>query len=281
VPELTTDRLHFHYRTNGDPTGLPMLLLHGSHASSRWWLRFFEVLPDEVYAVAPDLRGCGQSEKRGTDYSIEAQAEDVWSLVEALGWQDFDLVAHSSAAAITIEMLLNHPATAANLILLSPAPAEGLHTPVEALALLSDMQNDRELHGTALASLMPSFEIERSSENRQFFDQILDDAQGMAPAAFTETAVALSHWNRFADVQRLTLPCLLIWGDQDTIIGRDAVTRTLIAIPGANNLEVLTGVGHAPMIEAPLRLAERIINFIAEETSDYDEIRSRALDNDE
>jgi pimeloyl-ACP methyl ester carboxylesterase len=123
--------------------------------------------------------------------------------------------------------------------------------------------------------------LSASSENQQFFDRILDDAQGMAPAAFTETAVALSRWNRFADVQRLTLPTLLIWGDQDVIVGRDAVTRTLIAIPGANNLEVLTGVGHAPMIEAPLRLAERIINFIAEETSDYEEIRSQAFNEDD
>ncbi len=240
----------------------------------------FEVLPDDIYAVAPDLRGCGKSEKAGDDYSIKAQTEDVWALIEALGLRDFDLVAHSSAAAIAIELLLSHPAVVANLILVSPVPAEGLHTPIEALTLLSDMKDDRALHSQALASLMISFDIETSDENRRFFDQLLDDAQGMAPAAFTETAVALSQWNRFADVHQLTLPTLLIWGDQDILVGRDAVTRTLIAVPGANNLEVLTGVSHAPMIEAPLRLAERIINFIADDTSDYDEIRGQALDGD-
>jgi pimeloyl-ACP methyl ester carboxylesterase len=278
VPELNTDRMHFYYRTHGDPAGFPMLLLHGSHASSRWWQRFFEVLPDDIYAVAPDLRGCGESDKAEIGYAIDAQAEDIWSLVESLGWRDFDLVAHSSAAAIAMELLLTHPAIAANLILVSPVPAEGLHTPVEALVLLNEMKDDRDLHRTALASLMPSFDLETSAENRQFFDQILDDARGMAPAAFTETAVALGWWNRFADVQRLTLPTLLIWGDEDMIVGRDAVTRTFIAIPGANNLEVLSGVGHAPMIEAPLRLAERIIDFVAEDTIDYEEIRGQAFD---
>ncbi len=281
MSELNTDRMHFHYRTHGNRAGLPMLLLHGSHASSRWWQRFFEVLPDDIYAVAPDLRGCGESEKAGSDLSIEGQAEDVWSLVEALEWRDFDLVAHSSSAAIAIELLLAHPAVVANLILISPAPAEGLHTPVEALTLLSDMKDDRALHSQALASLMASFDIETSAVNRRFFDQLLDDAQGMAPAAFTETAVALGRWNRFADVQQLTLPVLLIWGDLDMIVGRDAVTRTFIAIPGANNLEILAGVGHSPMIEAPLRLAERIINFITDDTSDYDEIRGQAFDHDE
>jgi pimeloyl-ACP methyl ester carboxylesterase len=102
------------------------------------------------------------------------------------------------------------------------------------------------------------------------------DAQSMAPAAFSAVAQALDHWNRFEEVRRLSLPTLLIWGNQDTIVDRDAVTRTLIAIPGAGNLEVLRGVGHSPMIEAPVVLAERIIDFIAEEFEDYAEARHYA-----
>jgi pimeloyl-ACP methyl ester carboxylesterase len=51
------------------------------------------------------------------------------------------------------------------------------------------------------------------------------------------------------------------------------MTRTFIAIPGAANMEVLRNVGHCPMIEAPLALAERIVDFIAEDFTGYDEIR--------
>src|SRR5215213_9155396 len=88
------------------------------------------------------------------------------------------------------------------------------------------------------------------------FESLVDDAQQMAPAAFVDIARSLSHWNRFADARQLTLPTLLVWGDQDGIVEREATTRTLIAIPGANNLEVMYGVGHSPQIEAPQRLAE-------------------------
>ena len=70
-----------------------------------------------------------------------------------------------------------------------------------------------------------------------------------------------------------TLPTLLIWGDQDIIVDRDATTRTLIAIPGANNLEVLHGVGHSPMLEAPQRLAEIYVNFITQDFAGFDAIR--------
>ncbi len=49
--------------------------------------------------------------------------------------------------------------------------------------------------------------------------------------------------------------------------------RSLIAIPGANNLEILRNIGHSPMIEAPVALAERIIDFITEEFDEFEEIR--------
>jgi len=107
---------------------------------------------------------------------------------------------------------------------------------------------------------------------------LVDDALQMAPDAFTAIADALNHWNRLGEGHRLRLPTLLIWGDQDIIVDRDAITRTLLAIPGAHNLEVLRSVGHAPMIEAPLSLVERITDFIVEDFDDFEQIRRIAIE---
>ena len=109
-----------------------------------------------------------------------------------------------------------------------------------------------------------------------FFNQLVTDAQQMAPAAFTAIAESLNHWNRFSDAKALTLPTLLVWGDQDHLVTRDAMTRSLIAIPGANNLEVMRGVGHSPMIEAPVGLAERLIDFMTEDYAEFEEVREMA-----
>jgi pimeloyl-ACP methyl ester carboxylesterase len=49
--------------------------------------------------------------------------------------------------------------------------------------------------------------------------------------------------------------------------------RTLLAIPGAGNLEIMHGAGHSPMIETPDGLAELLIAFIAEDWDDYESIR--------
>lgn len=278
---IHTPRMDFHYRDHGSAASPTMLLIHGSFASSRWWEPLMTLLPDEIWAVAPDMCGCGQSEKREGGYTIEAQAEDLAGFIDAMQLRNIDIVAHSSGAATAVEYALKHPDQLATLTLVSPAPIEGISTPADGIMALEQMRTDWELLSEGLAAMMPAFTHD-TVENARFFDQLVNDAAQQAPAAFTATARALNQWNRFADAKHLTLPTVIIWGDQDEIVGRDAMTRSLIAIPGANNLEVLRGVGHSPMIEAPLRLAERIINFVTEDFASFEEIHARAdrLDDD-
>ena len=269
---VETARVRMHYREQGQPDGLPLLLVHGSFGSSRWWEPFLAILPEEIHAIALDLRGCGQSEKPDAGYTIEEQAEDLWAFVAAIGFDDFDLVGHASGAAVAIEFTLNHNSAVNTLSLVDPAPIEGVFTPLEAIMVLAQMRTDEALLRQALASLMPTYPV-TAPEPARFFDQLVTDAQQMAPAAFTAIAESLNRWNRFSEAKALTLPTLLIWGDQDHLVTRDAMTRSLIAIPGANNLEVMRDVGHSPMIEAPIGLAERLIEFITEDYAEFDEVR--------
>ncbi len=275
---IVTDRITFNLRSSGSNDGVPLLLLHGSHATSRWWEPFFAVLPDSIHAIAPDLRGCGRSTQTDTGYDITNQAEDVSDLVAALDLTDFDLVGHGSGGAIAIEFALRHPQKLHSLILVDSVPIEGAFTPLQGLQLLSQMREDRPLLRRALAALMPTAPppTMTDSEFKSFFEQLVEDAAAMAPAAYTALAEALNRWNRLEEGHRLTLPTLLLLGTEDTIVERDAATRTLLAIPGAANLEILRGLGHSPMIESPVVLAERIIEFITEDFESFEEARDFA-----
>lgn len=289
---VDTPRMRFHYRSHGDPSGMPMLLLHGSFGSSRWWEPFMALLPTEIYAIAVDLRGIGKSERSDRGYSIAEQEKDLLSFVQELGLQEIDLVGHSSGGAIAIEFALNRPDLTGTLSLVDSVPIEGVFTPTDTLMLLEEMKSDEGLLRKGLSLLMCTvdsqlFDIDATVDagiipddikpeehlKREFTRKIIQDAKTMSPALFTGLAEELGRWNRFADAHRLTLPALIIWGDQDEIISRDAMTRTLIALPGANNLEVLRGVGHTPQIEAPLTLAEKIVDFITEDYAAFGSVR--------
>lgn len=276
---ITTPRLKLHYRQQGPKDGIPMLFLHGSYATSRWWQPLFNELPEQILTVAPDLRGVGDTEHTPHGYTIPEQAEDIAGLIRHLNWLDFDIVAHSSGGAIAMEYILNNPEMVRTLTLVDSVPLEGIFTPVETYVLLDQMRTDQALLAQALQTLMPTLDLSGANQDAlAFFEQLVADAQAMAPAAFTALADALNHWNRFGDGQHLRLPTLLLWGDQDIIIDRDSITRTLLAIPGANNLEVLRSVGHSPMIEAPLILAERLIDFITDDFSEFEAVRQIATE---
>jgi len=159
VHALITQRMEFQYRQHGDHDGIPMVLLHGSYASSRWWEPFMELLPEEILAIAPDLRGAGGSSKSSGGYEIADQALDLALLIDEMQWQEFELVAHSSGGAIAVEYVLSHPEMVRTLTLVDSVPLEGAFTPLDTYLLLDQMRTNRELLAQALQSLMPSLDL--------------------------------------------------------------------------------------------------------------------------
>ena len=116
----------------------------------------------------------------------------------------------------------------------------------------------------ALASIMPA----RAPD--AFFQQLVDDAQGQAPAAFTAFAQALDEWRLSAEsLAQLRLPVLLMWGDRDQIVEREVQTRLLLSIPGANNLEIFRGVGHSPMLERTEGFVQALLAFVGQDFAEF------------
>jgi pimeloyl-ACP methyl ester carboxylesterase len=53
-----------HYRSWGDPSRPPLVLVHGGAAHSHWWSFLAPLLTDRYYVIAPDLSGHGDSGRR-------------------------------------------------------------------------------------------------------------------------------------------------------------------------------------------------------------------------
>ena len=251
-----------------------ILFVHGGFASSRWWRPVAELLPvDEFTSYLPDLCGCGRSRHPvdSASYRVEQQVADLATLIEHLDLYNLHLVGHSLGAAIALTYAASDPTRLRSLTLVStPSPA-GTPTPPEGYELLEQMRVDRGLLSQALASVMPA----RAPD--AFFQQVVDDAQGQAPAAFTATAEALDQWRLPPEaLAQLRLPVLLMWGDRDQIVERDVQTRLLLSIPGANNLEIFRGTGHSPMLERTEGFAEALLAFIGQDFAGYSAVRELA-----
>lgn len=273
MPDTTTPEPRLHYQQTGAGSQ-PVVLVHGSFASSRWWAPAAALMPaDQFTCYAPDLPGCGRSDRPDdpASYGVERLAGALAGWIDTLGLWNVDLVGHSLGAAAALAFALDHPGRLRSLTLVSAPSPHGTPTPPEGYALLEQMRSDRGLLAQALASVMPA----RAPD--AFFQQLVDDAQGQAPAAFSAAAQALEQWRvTRATLQQLRVPVLLIWGDRDQIVERSVQTDLLLSIPGANNLEVLRGCGHTPPLERPEVFVQALLNFLDQDFAGYATIRDAA-----
>ncbi|MCA9869452.1 MAG: alpha/beta hydrolase [Anaerolineae bacterium] len=269
----TTDGVSIHIRRQGAGPE-PVLLIHGSFATSRWWMPATALLPPDAFtAYLVDLRGCGGSDRPEdpAGYAVEQQARDIAAVIEELGLSGVHLVGHSLGAAIALTYAVEHAYLLRSLTLVSTPSPEGTPTPPEGYELLAQMRGDRALLAQALASVMPARPPDA------LFQQLVADAAGQAPIAFTETARALEEWRLDRELRsRLLLPVLLMWGDRDQFVERPAQNQLLLSIPGANNLEVFRGCGHSPMLERTEGFAQALLEFIGQEFDAYAAVREQS-----
>ena len=88
--EVNGIRLYFRRAGSGEP----VLLLHGFPETSYAWRKLMPKLVDRYTVIAPDLRGCGASDRPHTGYDKRTVASDLRELTRQLGFDQINLVSH-------------------------------------------------------------------------------------------------------------------------------------------------------------------------------------------
>jgi pimeloyl-ACP methyl ester carboxylesterase len=111
VCSLRIDSLDFHVRVAGD--GPPLVLLHGFPDTGEVWRH--QIAPLAAIGrtvIAPDLRGCGETDMAGEvrRYKLDRLVQDVLDIVEAVAPHvpTFDLVGHDWGAALGWRLCASH-----------------------------------------------------------------------------------------------------------------------------------------------------------------------------
>ncbi len=117
-----------------------VLLVHGITANSQYWVDFGPVLAEHGwFAIAPDLRGRGQSTKPPHGYGLPFHVDDLLSLCDHFGVSVVRFVGHSLGALIGLYLAAVHPARVARLVLVDAGgklPADTMQAIGPALARL-------------------------------------------------------------------------------------------------------------------------------------------------
>jgi pimeloyl-ACP methyl ester carboxylesterase len=95
---VATPRLATRVLFAGPADGIPVLFLHGNHSSATWWEETMVDLPDDYRAIAPDLRGFGESDPAALIDATRGMGDwgdDVLALMNHLGHDTFHVVGSS------------------------------------------------------------------------------------------------------------------------------------------------------------------------------------------
>lgn len=119
------------YRLGGSGPGL--LLLHGHPQTHVIWHKIAEQLAEHFTVVAADLRGYGDSTRPAADeqhrnYSKREMARDNLELMQALGFEQFSILAHDRGARVGHRLALDHRAAVQRMMLLDIAPTLAMYT---------------------------------------------------------------------------------------------------------------------------------------------------------
>lgn len=123
---LATKRLRMRYLESGPAGGIPVVMVHGNLATSRFFEHLMTGAPDRYRIIAPDMRGFGDTEPLPIDATrgVRDWADDTHSLVEALGIKrPVHLVGWSTGGAAIANYAVDRPV--ASLTFVDPVSPYG------------------------------------------------------------------------------------------------------------------------------------------------------------
>ncbi len=263
--------LSVHVRTLGQ--GEPVfVLLHGFGASLYSWLPVMDALGQMGRVIVYDRPAFGLTERplawEGLNpYGPEAQVALVTGLLDHFGVQQAILVGHSAGGTVAMQVALAHPERVAALILVDPAVYAG-GLPQWLRPLLSTPQMRRlgpllarqiQARGPETLELAWHDPARLSAATVELYQRPLQAENW--DRALWEFTLASRPLDLAERLDELTLPVLVITGDDDRIVPTADSLRLAGELPGAE-LAVISEAGHVPHEEQPEAFMDAVRAFL-------------------
>ncbi|MEV0587959.1 alpha/beta hydrolase [Nonomuraea sp. NPDC050310] len=254
-----------HVVHDGPRQAPPLLLIHGSGASSGFWQPMVPALAARHHVIRVDLPGCGQSPP-ASSYEVSAQAAQVAALLDELGLRHVTVAGHSSGGYVATALAEHRRDLVGSLALISsgPSPDALLRQPLILRIMLApplgplvwSRRSDALIRkGISATAALPV----------NLPDDVVADVRGISyPVMRTVLRRNTEYLAERGVPERLAglgLPVLVIFGAADPR-WEPSSARRYEAVPGAR-VELLPGVGHLPMLEAPEATGDLLLSFAA------------------
>ena len=253
---------HIHYLDGG--SGEPVILLHGIFAEKDHWVDFARQLTSNHRVIAPDLPGFGESGRLADQtYGYAEQTQHLKDFMDTLGIGRAHLAGNSMGGTIAALFALRYPERVASVAFIG-AP-HGLRTPKpsEMDALIDAGKSPLVAHNAAqFEQMMSMLFAKRPFLPYPILHATQADALRLAPSNTRLWNEQLKDRHLLHDrIGELRTPTLALWGSDDRLFDVSGV-QVLNARLWSPQVQVLTGIGHLPMMEAPKEASSIYSGFL-------------------
>ncbi|MEN3168791.1 alpha/beta fold hydrolase [Sphingomonas sp. 179-I 2A4 NHS] len=258
MPFVTTaDGAEIFYKDWGPKSARPIHFHHGWPLSADDWdaqMLFF--LAKGFRVIAHDRRGHGRSSQVSEGHDMDHYAADASAVVEALDLRDAIHVGHSTGGGQVARYVARHgqpQGRVAKAVLISSVPPLMVKT-------------DNNPEGTSI-EVFDDFRAQLAADRAQFyldvpsgpfygFNRLLTKSseatirnwwrQGMMGSAQAqyEGIAAFSETDQTADLQAITVPTLILQGDDDQVVPYKAAALKQHALIRGSELKIYEGAPH-------------------------------------
>ncbi|CAE6498581.1 unnamed protein product [Rhizoctonia solani] len=224
---------------------LPVIMLHGALASSRWWGNEVKQLMKNNYVIVMDTRGHGRSTMDDTPFSYNLFAHDAAALLKTLGISKAAWIGWSDGGNSILSALLD-PTIASTVARGFTTGAN--HNPDAVNLTYLDTQMIYDVY----YRLVDEYEVLQPTGNVTALNDALDTLGSTQPM-----------WTK-ADLQKITLgsKLTLSWGDHEEVIKLSEPAFMHDVIPNSK-LVLARNVSHFGLVQDPKQFSSILENFLA------------------
>jgi len=191
--------VNYYYEVHG--SGEPVLLLHGGLGSIDMFEPWLPRLAEGRTVIAVDLHGHGRTALGDRKINLVDMGNDMAEIVRKLGHDKVDVLGYSLGGGVGLRFAVQHPQRVRRLVLVSTGFAQTGFYP--------EMLPQQAAVGAAMAEQMKETPMYKSYK-----------AIAPKPEEFPKLLDQMGAWMRqpydwSADVKKLTMPVMLVYGDSD------------------------------------------------------------------
>jgi pimeloyl-ACP methyl ester carboxylesterase len=259
----------FNYQLLGPDSGRCWIFLHGLMGYGLNWRTIAKGLEKTERVLIFDQRGHGKSMQPENGYAPQDYAEDVFKIINDLGWKKVILVGHSMGGRNALAFASRHPEMLEKLIIEDIGPEGNLQAVDYYKWLLGLVPTPFPSKKEAKEFFLNQFKplVKGKTENPEtlgayLYSNIIETADGLADWRFSKKAIldsvlegrAKDQWN---DLRSLNMPTLIIRGENSKELSAEVFQRMSVANPNIQAVQI-SNAGHWVHSDQP----EEFLNVI-------------------